>query len=90
MHDDKQAPATKEDVRGIMEYLARNESNIFDVRKRLEELEKCAREDKEDIKRHFDVVAENLLYDFKGALNDKIQNHENRIVRIEEHVGLSV
>lgn len=95
MHDDKQSPATKEDVQGIMEYLARNESKIFNVGKNLEELEgqvermeKQMQKDKEEIKHHFDVVAENLVYDFKGALNDKIQNHENRIAHIEEHVGL--
>lgn len=90
MHDDKQAPATKEDVRGIMEYLARNEEKIVEVKRDAEEFKEEVKRHFEDVKRHFDVVAENLLYDFKGALNDKIQNHENRIVRIEEHIGLAV
>lgn len=87
MHDDS-SPATKKDIQGIMEYLGKNEAKIFDVERQVEGVKKQMKEDKEEIKRHFDVVAENLLHDFRGALNDKVQNHENRIVRIEEHVGL--
>lgn len=40
-------------------------------------------------KEHFDVVAENLHYDFLGAHKDKIENHEDRIVRLEQRAGLA-
>lgn len=41
-----------------------------------------------DIKRHFDVVAENMLYDFKGAFKDKLSVHDDRLDRLEVHTGL--
>lgn len=44
----------------------------------------------EETRRHFDVVAENIKHDFlHGALPDKIEQHEDRIVRLETHVGLA-
>jgi hypothetical protein len=41
-----------------------------------------------DIKHHFDVVAENMLYDFKGAFKDKLSVHDDRLDRLEVHTGL--
>ena len=43
---------------------------------------------KEEIKHHFEFVAENLLHDFRGAKQDKIEQHEDRIARLERHAGL--
>ncbi|OGJ62745.1 hypothetical protein A3D12_01660 [Candidatus Peribacteria bacterium RIFCSPHIGHO2_02_FULL_55_24] len=79
MPSDQQAPATKQDIQQFVEHIQRL---IADMEQRLTK-------ESEETRRHFDVVAENLHYDFKGALNDKIQNHENRIVHLEEHVGLA-
>ena len=54
-----------------------------------EEMEQKMKQWKEEIKRHFDVVAENIKHDFlHGALPDKIEQHEDRIVRLEQHVSL--
>ncbi len=36
----------------------------------------------------FQVVAENLVYDFRGAHTDKISQHEDRILTLERHTGL--
>ncbi|OGJ58141.1 hypothetical protein A3H22_00080 [Candidatus Peribacteria bacterium RIFCSPLOWO2_12_FULL_55_15] len=38
---------------------------------------------------HFNVVAENLVHDFKGIFKDRLEQHEDRIVRLEQHVGLA-
>ena len=43
---------------------------------------------KDEIKRHFDLVAEHLLHDLRGAHHDKIQQHDDRLVRLERHAGL--
>lgn len=37
---------------------------------------------------HFNVVAENLVHDFKGIFKDRLEQHEDRIVLLEQHVGL--
>lgn len=39
---------------------------------------------------HFNVVAENLVHDFKGVFKDRLEQHENRIHRSERHVGIEV
>jgi len=40
------------------------------------------------IMRHFDVVSENLAYDFRGAFTDKLSMHDDRLNRLEMHTGL--
>lgn len=90
MADSKQAPATKEDVQGIMEYLVRNDGRTSDLEKRMNVLEQKMEKGFEETKQHFDVVAENIHYDMlKGALNDKVEQHEDRIVRLEQRAGLA-
>lgn len=85
MPSDKQAPATKQDIHLLMEqmgkYYQKTEQRFADMDEKIDGW-------KEEIIHEFHVVAENLHHDFKGALNDKIQNHENRIVRLEGRVGL--
>ena len=44
----------------------------------------------EETRRHFNVVAENIHHDMlKGALNDKVEQHEDRIQLLEQHAGLA-
>lgn len=50
---------------------------------------------KEEIIRHFDVVAENLVKDFQDAFHDQTEllkdrqsDHERPIRRLERHLGL--
>jgi len=84
MAGDSQAPATKEDVKGIMEYLVKNEEKIHNLAKEMKESEKR-------MKRHFDVVAENIKHDLlHGALHDKVEQHEDRIQTLEQHTSLVV
>lgn len=41
-------------------------------------------------KAHFDLVAENITHDFqRGALHDRIEQHGDRIDRVERDVGLA-
>ena len=42
---------------------------------------------KEEILTHFDLVAETMRYDLLGAHKDRIENHEDRIRRLERHAG---
>lgn len=51
--------------------------------------------DKEEVKRHFDVVAESLFHDLAGAHHDEIEllkhrkdDHERRIRHLERAAGL--
>lgn len=93
MAKDSQAPATKEDVKGIMEYLVKNEEEIHklkeEVKEEMHRLKKEMKEDKKDIKHHFDIVAENIKHDFlHGALHDRVEQHEDRIHTLEQHTGL--
>lgn len=41
-----------------------------------------------DLTQHMNVVAENLVYDFKGIFKDRLEQHEDRITHLEKHTGL--
>lgn len=71
---DPQARATKQDITLLMNEIGK----LYDANERW----------KEELKLHFDTVAENLVADFRGALSDKIDQHETRIVRLERHTGI--
>lgn len=36
----------------------------------------------------FKVIAENLVYDFKGAFKDRLEQHGDRILLLEKHTGI--
>ncbi|OGJ57285.1 hypothetical protein A2789_03745 [Candidatus Peribacteria bacterium RIFCSPHIGHO2_01_FULL_54_22] len=94
MPSDQQAPATKQDIHLLMEqmgkYYQQTAQRFADMEERMKEMaERITREGKET-RHYFDVVAENIKHDFlHGALPDKIEQHEDRIVRLEQHVGLA-
>lgn len=83
---DSTAPATKQDVRLLMDEIGK----LYRANERWkDEILDADEKWKEELKQHFDVIAENIKYDFlHGALPDKIQNHENRLVRLEDRVGI--
>ena len=66
------------------------------VRQEIADLKKVLLEDGAETRRHFDVVAENIHKDVAAANADeislikdqKLPDHENRIVDLEEHAGL--
>ena len=75
MSDEQSAPATKQDIAMLMAEIGK----LYDAN----------RQWKEELKHHFDVVAENIHHDMMhGALSDKVEQHADRIRRVEQHVGL--
>jgi len=74
MADNSQAPATKQDVAFIMDALAKVYQEIQ------------ASEDRQHQK--FMVLFEDLRHDMIGTHKDKIQQHEERIQRLEKHTKL--
>ena len=59
----------------------RKSDNIPATKKDLHELE-------ERLKLHFETVAENLLHDFQGIFKDRLEQHEDRLRRLEQYTGL--
>lgn len=62
-------------------YYQKTEQRFTDMEEKMEEW-------KEEIVHEFRIVAENIKHDFQGAFHDKLEQHENRIVRLESRVGL--
>jgi hypothetical protein len=85
--------ATQDDLKQFMEHVT---GLIGDMDKRMtdrmeawkDEIVQDTKRWKGEIIRHFDTVAENLKADFRGALAGKIDQHEDRIVVLEEHAGI--
>ncbi len=80
MKDDT-TPAAKADLQALRGDLLKE---ITDMRTQMGS-------QKEEIKRHFDVIAEQLQHDFAGALGDvhaNVKDHEWRIKRLECRAGL--
>jgi hypothetical protein len=70
-----QAPATKADITMLMGEIGK----LYDANERW----------KEELKRHFDIKVETIRHDLLGANKDRIENHEQRIARLEQGVGFS-
>lgn len=97
MTNDAQSPATKGDIQTLMEYIHHAfedmERRFQNLEHGFEALEKDVatqlKESEGRVKRYFDVIAENIRHDLlKGALHDKIEQHEDRIQRLEQQTGL--
>lgn len=83
MVDNGKAPATKRDLQQFVKHI---EGLVGDMKQRME---RRIVEGNKETRRHFDVVAENIRHDLlNGALNDKVEQHEDRIQKLEEHTGL--
>jgi hypothetical protein len=78
MTKDDKAPATKKDIRLLMQQMA-----AF-----YEKMERRNEQWKLEIIGEFHIVVGQLRHDFKGAFGDKLAQHEDRIVRLERHTGL--
>lgn len=63
------------------------------TKKDLQEMKEGTKKDLQAMEKrlvqHFNVVAENLVYDFQGVFKDRLEQHEDRIVRLEQHAGLA-
>jgi len=75
----RSSPATKDDIQALMEQIGR----LYDAN------ERWKGEVIEETKRHFDLTVETIRHDLVGANKDRIENHENRIVCLEQQVGFA-
>ena len=67
---------------GVDKRLDNTDSNFSKLLREIKEQE-------EETRRHFDVIAEQLRHDLLyGAVNDKVEQNTDRIEKIEKHVGL--
>lgn len=84
---DDQAPATKKDIKMLMDQIGK----LYDANEGWkDEILEANEKWKDELKEHFDTIAENIHHDMlKGALNDKVEQCKDRIVRLEQHVGLA-
>ncbi|MBI3332038.1 hypothetical protein HYZ99_03710 [Candidatus Peregrinibacteria bacterium] len=71
---DNTSPATKQDVQILMEGI----SNLYAANQRW----------KDEIIHEFKVVAEDIRHDAMGAQKDRIEQHDDRIKRLEKHTKL--
>ena len=93
MNDDTKTPATKADIQLLMAEIGK----LYDATEQWKEqvIEEVNKQTAEQIaasearmKRHFEVVAEDMRHDFQGAFRDKLEQHEERIVRLEQKARL--
>jgi len=70
--------ATKKDLHKVEERMATKED--------LQELEKRITN---TLTQRFNLIAENLVYDFKGAFKDRLEQHTDDINRLKHHTGLA-
>lgn len=87
------APATKQDLHLLQQdfHLLREGVDQFktDVMQSFQELREDMRTWKSEVIHEFHVVAEDMRHDAFGIQKDRLENHEDRIVRLEHHAGLS-
>ncbi len=97
MKKDDKAPATKKDIRLLMRQMAayydKTEKRIVESRSSLEEnlderIDRRMERWKKEIVGEFHIFAGQLRHDFKGAFADRLQQHDERISRLERHTGL--
>lgn len=86
MPKDDQVTATKNDLKELREELKKDfkelkEKDLRDMEKRTK---KDLQEMEERLMHHF-----NLVHDFRGVFKDRLEQHEDRIVRLEQHAGFA-
>lgn len=72
-----------------MESMGKLYDRVAHVEQDVHELRDNVKEWKKEIIHEFKIIAEDLRHDLIGIHKDKLENHEDRITRIEEHVGLA-
>jgi hypothetical protein len=86
---DESAPATKLDVRLLMEQMGTYYSNT--ERRIVESEQRSAKrllETERHLRKDFSLFSEIVGSDLVGANNDRFENHEMRISRLESKVGV--
>ena len=103
MGDDSTAPATKGDLAAVKSDIAAVKSDLTtdiaavksDLATVKSDLVEMIQTEATETRRHFDVVAEQMLADFKGATTDAIEGlkdtdskHHKRITHIETKLAI--
>ena len=44
---------------------------------------------KDELKEHFDLKVEVIRHDLLGVNRERIENHEDRLIRLERHTGVT-
>ncbi|TSC58490.1 MAG: hypothetical protein Greene041619_500 [Candidatus Peregrinibacteria bacterium Greene0416_19] len=79
--------ATKQDFAYLMEQLG----GLYLANERWkDEMMETMEKWKKEIIHEFKVFAEDMMHDFKGAFSDKLQQHEDRLVRLEQREGVAL
>ena len=90
MSKDANPPATKADIDRVMErfdQLATHVSQLsIDVNQLSVNTERWKNEMLGEVKRHFDISRESIVYDFNGAFHDSLSLFENRHKRFERRL----
>jgi hypothetical protein len=81
-YEGQAAPATKGDLLLVKQ-------DVQYIMERIGDLEVKVEDWKDELKEHFDIVAENILHDFKGTFKDRTEDHERRIKRLERKTGIT-
>lgn len=103
MSADGTAPATKDDIRMLMEefgkmwqWKANVDGKFEEVDVRFNDLEEKMELWKKELKDHFDLVAEQIRHDFVAANREEIEvlkdghaEHGKRIIALERATGLA-
>jgi hypothetical protein len=82
MPKDSSAPATKRDIGLLMEQMG---AYYDKTERRISGLQEEMKAWKKEIIHEFHVSVENIRHDLKGANKDRIEDHEHRISRLEQH-----
>jgi hypothetical protein len=90
MTSDATAPATKQDIAMIMEAFVHAEIRMdAKIEEFKQEILVYVDDSAKETRRHFDVMVETLHHNLvRGALNDKVQQHEDRILVLERRAGV--
>lgn len=84
---DDTSPATKADIKMLMDSMGK----LFDANELWKnELREDSRRMKDDMKGHVDLTIELLRHDLMDAKKDRVENHEDRLRKLERHTGLAV
>jgi hypothetical protein len=84
-----QAPATKLDIAMMMEEFGKMYEWKEEISDKMDSLYEDTKQWREEIIHEFHIIEEDLRHDAMGAQKDKIENHEDRIKRVEDHLQLS-
>ena len=78
--------ATKTDIAMLMSEIGK----LYDANHRWkDEITRQIGDSEQRTKRHFDLAVEHIRAELLGARKDAIENQADRIVRLEQHVGLA-